>query len=169
MREETLRLNAERDEQIIALQREEKQMANRFGRKTPSYCTGPRTRRRARSGSGYGANGRDTDGASSILSVDSYGSTSNSNWVTDRTAQFPANGERFVKFRSNHYFNQSTRRVCDRLICWNMMCENAQIKPGLYLTTVRRKLWPICAILSFSQSIDSIWIDTIIDWLKMIE
>ena len=84
IREETLRLNAERDEQIIALQREEKQMANRFARKTPSYCTGPRTRRRVRSGSAYAPSTRDHDGASSILSVESYGSTANSNWITER-------------------------------------------------------------------------------------
>ena len=84
IREETLRLNAERDEQIIALQREEKVAASRFQRKTPSYCTGPRTRRRARSQSGYT---RDHDCASSILSVDSYGSTANSNWVLERASQ----------------------------------------------------------------------------------
>ena len=44
IREETLRLNAERDEQILALQREEKQLLQhpKFQRKAPSYCTGPR-------------------------------------------------------------------------------------------------------------------------------
>ena len=43
IREETLRLNAERDEQILALQREEKQIHQpKFARKAPSYCTGPR-------------------------------------------------------------------------------------------------------------------------------
>ena len=43
IREETLRLNAERDEQILALQREEKQIKHQqFARKAPSYCTGPR-------------------------------------------------------------------------------------------------------------------------------
>ena len=101
IREETLRLNAERDEQIIALQREEKQVAaSRFQRKTPSYCTGPRTgprRTRHRSGSAYGASAsaRDPDG-SSILSVESYGSTSNSNWVLDRASQLAA-GDRYTK------------------------------------------------------------------------
>ncbi|CBY24037.1 unnamed protein product, partial [Oikopleura dioica] len=82
MREETLRLNAERDEQIIALQREEKQMMNRFQRKAPSYCTGPRVRRpRARSNSGFSYDG------GSVLSVDSYGSTANSNWIVERASQ----------------------------------------------------------------------------------
>ena len=43
IREETLRLNAERDEQILALQREEKMLQQpKFQRKAPSYCTGPR-------------------------------------------------------------------------------------------------------------------------------
>ena len=82
MREETLRLNAERDEQIIALQREEKQMISRFQRKAPSYCTGPRVRRpRARSNSGISYDG------GSVLSVDSYGSTANSNWIVERASQ----------------------------------------------------------------------------------
>ena len=91
IREETLRLNAERDEQIISLQREEKTFINRFTRKTPSYCTGPRTRRRVRSGNGSNYGGSNFDGTSSILSVDSYGSA-NSNWVTERASQIANNG-----------------------------------------------------------------------------
>ena len=103
IREETLRLNAERDEQILALQREEKMLQQpKFQRKAPSYCTGPRSafgfdiphggadyhlpilifrhpRRRLHSGT-YSHR----DDVSSVLSVESYGSN-NSNWVTERS------------------------------------------------------------------------------------
>ena len=99
IREETLRLNAERDEQILALQREEKMLQQpKFQRKAPSYCTGPRfecaiaqsrslyprlifrhPRRRLHSGT-YSHR----DDVSSVLSVESYGSN-NSNWVTERS------------------------------------------------------------------------------------
>lgn len=81
IREETLRLNAERDEQILALQREEKILQQpKFQRKAPSYCTGPRhPRRRLHSGT-YSHR----DDVSSVLSVESYGSN-NSNWVTERS------------------------------------------------------------------------------------